>query len=88
MRRTCAWGVLERDFVLLDGGVEKGRGCSRNALEVDVDARKGERACTIQADEAAEKTMSRHGDDECPQQENCEVHLEKVAVKLSRPYVA
>jgi len=33
---------------------------------VDVDARKGERACTIQADEAAVETMSRHGEDEYP----------------------
>jgi len=47
-----------------------------------VDARKGERACTIQAGEAAQKTMSRHGEDECASQENHEVHLEKVAVKI------
>jgi hypothetical protein len=31
-----------------------------------VDARKGERACTIQADEAAVETMSRHGEDRVP----------------------
>ena len=50
-----------------------------------MDARKGERACTIQADEAAVKTMSRHGEDECASQENHEVHLEKVAVKVITP---
>jgi len=47
-----------------------------------VDARKGEMACTIQADETAVETMSRHGEDECLPQENREVHLEKVAVKV------
>jgi len=39
----------------------------------------------MQGDEAAEKTMSRHGEDECLPQENREVHLEKVAVKVITP---
>ena len=66
MRRTCAWSVLVvKGTCLLYGGVERGSGCSRNALEVDVDARKGHVACTIPADEAAVKTMSGHGEDVC-----------------------
>ena len=50
-----------------------------------MDARKGERACTIQVDEAAVEAMSRHGEDEYPPQENREAHLEKVAVKVITP---
>jgi len=50
-----------------------------------VDARKGERACMIQADETAVETMSRHGEDECLPQENREVHPKKVAVKVITP---